>query len=129
MAKKIWLTEMARRTGNPDRTVRNWWQAYCDDSGCTHTPRQATDVERHDFWTWLQIQGEKEADAQAQRRAAKEMRQRQAACTQAVASLERLIARYDFPVVLEEVIEVICSTRGRLIFRPHRPVSSPPSTP
>jgi adenosylmethionine-8-amino-7-oxononanoate aminotransferase len=121
MAKKIWLSEVATMGGIPDRTFRRWWHAFCTDTGQSLPPRQADTAQQEAFFAWLQGQSEHEAAHAAQRLAARTHRQHQAACAQMVARLERLIDTCGFDTVLAEVIEPLCTSRGRLLFRPHRP--------
>jgi hypothetical protein len=121
MAKKIWLSEMATRTRTPDRTLRNWWQAYCAEAGLTLTPRQADADHRAMFWDWLRTQGEQGMAAEAQRAAARRRRLQQAACARMVVRVEQLIRTYGFDVVMADVIEPLCTPRGTLRFRPTRP--------
>jgi hypothetical protein len=48
-----WIDELAKNTGTPSRTIRDWWSAFCRETGLSITPRQASDEHRNAFFAWL----------------------------------------------------------------------------
>jgi len=123
MAKTIWFTTLAQTAGVPDRTLRHWWEAFCAESKEIIPPRKADEGTQWLFLQWLRMQGDQGAATRAQQTAARAQRQSQAACAKAVTQLERLIATYGFDTVLTDVLQPVCASRERLVFRPfpHEP--------
>ena len=64
-----WLDELAKNTGTPTRTIRDWWSAFTKSAGLDMTPKQAGDAERKAFFDWLDAQKAKD-DAEKARKAA-----------------------------------------------------------
>jgi len=44
-----WIDELAKNTGTPSRTIRDWWSAFCRETGLSITPKQASDEHRNAF--------------------------------------------------------------------------------
>ena len=63
-----WFKEMAKTSNLADRTLRNWWSAFCQEAALSLTPRQALDIHKQQFYAWLEQQRENEAAEQARRR-------------------------------------------------------------
>ena len=51
-----WIDDLAKQTGTPSRTIRDWWAAFCKDASLKLTPRQADMATRLDFFRWLDEQ-------------------------------------------------------------------------
>jgi len=41
---ETWFLDMAKQSNTPDRTLRNWWAAFCRDTALDLTPKQALQV-------------------------------------------------------------------------------------
>jgi ParB-like nuclease domain len=105
-----WLREMGKQSGIPQTTLYNWWNAFCAESGRKITPRQALDLDREDFFAWLQEQQAREEAEKARRQAeARATRQRQD-FADALENLETLAADYGREMVITEVIDVFLAS-------------------
>jgi ParB/RepB/Spo0J family partition protein len=87
-----WFVDFIQKANVPRPTFYNWWNAFCEATGRTVKPRDATDHEREAFFAWLQAQREKEAAEKARKEAearAEERRQDFAATLENLQILER----------------------------------------
>ena len=71
-----WIDELAKNTGTPARTIRDWWSAFTKSAGLDMTPKQAGEVEKGMFFAWLDAQKAKE-DAEKAEKLAKEEAEKQ----------------------------------------------------
>ncbi len=62
-----WLEEIAKRSNTPTRTIRDWWAAFCKETNRSITPKQANDDDRNAFFSWLDEQKRKVAEAEAEK--------------------------------------------------------------
>jgi hypothetical protein len=99
-----WLIELAKSLGIPQRTLYDWWDAFCKECGLSITPRQALDIHKEQFFGWLEEQNRKAAEEKA-RKSAEERRLRQ----------ERDCA---------ETVEHLCDLHGKRGGAPLRQVDS-----
>ena len=84
-----------------------WWQSFCKETGCEHTPKYATAAEQQAFFTWLNAEYQKaEADKKRREDEARERRIQQE-CEKAVRYLIDLIEDYGFETVQRRVWEVV----------------------
>lgn len=60
-----WLDDLAKTTGTPSRTIRDWWAAFTKETGLDMTPKQAGADEKAQFFAWLDEQKAKEEAAKA----------------------------------------------------------------
>jgi hypothetical protein len=51
-----WFVEMAKNSNTPERTLLNWWSAFCKDVDLALTPKQALQLHQEQFYAWLTAQ-------------------------------------------------------------------------
>ena len=79
-----WIDQLAKDTGTPARTLRQWWTEFTAETGRTITPAKALAVDKQAFMDWMDEQKRKEQDAKAEReRQAEAERERQEAAKRA----------------------------------------------
>lgn len=99
-----WLSEMGKRSGTPQTTMYRWWQTFCEESGLAITPRQALDVHKQRFFTWLEAQ-QQAAEAERQRKAEEaERAERETYLHGLHAEVEEAILLYGWDVVYTTVL-------------------------
>ena len=67
LAGSQWIDDLAKSTGTPSRTLRDWWSSFTKSAGLSITPKQATDENRQAFFAWLEAQKQAE-DAEKKRK-------------------------------------------------------------
>lgn len=63
-----WLDEIRQRLGMHRSTLYDWWKSFCKEEGLSLTPRQALDIHRQRFFSWLDEQ-QRQAEEERQRKA------------------------------------------------------------
>ena len=60
IGQENWFVEMANTAGIPFKTLQNWWNAFCKETGLALTPTQALDLHKQQFFDWLEAQQRQE---------------------------------------------------------------------
>jgi ParB/Sulfiredoxin domain len=110
--QKKWIVEFSKKTGILERTVLNWWHAFCAETERSITPSQALDLDRQDFFAWLQEQQAREEAEKARRQAEARAARRRQDFADAIENLETLATDYGRTAVIEEVIDVFLQHEG-----------------
>lgn len=100
----FWLEQLSTKVGVDRRTLLRWWQAFCENSGLTLTPRQALAPHKEQFFTWLEAQ-RRQAEEEKARREAVIMAEQRELCLQDVQeALVQVIEDYGWEVVYDTVL-------------------------
>lgn len=79
-----WIDQLAKDTGTPARTLRQWWTDFTAETERTITPAKALALDKQAFLDWMDEQKRKEQEAQAEReRQTEAERERQEAAKRA----------------------------------------------
>jgi hypothetical protein len=62
-----WWNEFWKSLGITEQTLRNWWNAFCQESGFSLTPSQALAIHKEQFFAWLEEQNRKAAEEKARK--------------------------------------------------------------
>jgi hypothetical protein len=82
-----WLIELAKSLGIPQRTLYDWWDAFCKECGLSITPRQALDIHKEQFFAWLDAQHRKAEEEKARKSAEERRLRRERDCAETVEHL------------------------------------------
>lgn len=75
-----WIDDLAKTSGTPTRTIRDWWKSFTTETGREMTPKQATPDDRAAFFDWLEeAKAKAEAEKAEKERKAEEERLRKEA--------------------------------------------------
>jgi ParB-like chromosome segregation protein Spo0J len=58
-----WIDDLAKTSGTPTRTIRDWWKSFTTETGREMTPKQAGNDDRSAFFDWLE-EAKKKAEAE-----------------------------------------------------------------
>jgi hypothetical protein len=107
-----WFAELAKRSLTPERTLLNWWHAYCAEVGITMTPRQALALHKERFFLWLEEQ-QRQAEEEKQRKAhAAAEAERTQYLGELHDEIEEAILLYGWDVVYAEVLTPVLATHA-----------------
>ena len=105
VSKTNWLKEVSKRAGILERTVYNWWAAFCHETGCPRTPRHADASDREQFFAWLHAGPAHQEARTAPRRGAREAQRQQLALDALYGQLAAAATAYGRDTVIEEVLQ------------------------
>jgi hypothetical protein len=94
-----WLINLATETGQPTRTMYNWWSEFCRFAEREITPRQATEEQQDQFFNWLADQQTRKAQEKALQVAEEKTQQREVDHQDLRSRLDTLAAKHGVDVV------------------------------
>jgi hypothetical protein len=109
--KNSWLDGMGKHSAIPLATMYRWWKAFCEDTGLSLTPSKALDIQKQQFFDWLEAHQRAAEEEKARKARDAWEAERDRECAETRELLRQLICDYGDAFVWEQIITVVFPER------------------
>jgi ParB/RepB/Spo0J family partition protein len=103
---KNWLADLSKTTGIIERTLRRWWDTFCEETDRKMTPREALQQDCAAFSAWLIAKQEEEIAEKRRKEEEEAAKRRLQDLSDALENLYTLATDYGRETVITEVIDI-----------------------